>query len=106
MTRAAKRACDLPEWNARRTFRGPLFAEPACGLDRRAEIQALVLRLLDQHHGLEGVDVVDALLLTLRRDLRLVRPVVELHLGDPGDLTDLTQIELDLRQVVGQIYRL
>ena len=31
------------------------FAEPARRVDRRAEVQALVLRLLDQHDRLEGV---------------------------------------------------
>ena len=74
--------------------------EAARGLDRGAEVQALVLGLLDQHHGLERVDVVDPLLLALGRDLRLVRPVVELHLRDPGDLADLAEVELDLVQVL------
>src|SRR6185312_11188461 len=58
------------------------FAEPAGSLDRCGEVQPLVLRLLDEHHGLDGVDPVDPLLPALRRDLRLVRPVVELHLRD------------------------
>src|SRR5205085_2881367 len=71
--------------------------------DRRTEVQALVLRLLDQHHGLESVDVVDPLLLPLRRDLRLVRPVVELHLRDPGNLADLPKVELDLFEMLRQI---
>src|SRR5438034_1572170 len=76
------------------------------GADRGPEIEALVFRLLDQHHGLERIDVVDALLLALRRDLGLVGPVVELHLRDPRDLTDLAQVELDLPEVLGQIDRL
>src|SRR3954454_18197901 len=84
---------------------GVRFAEAAGGLDRRAEGQTLVLRLLDQHHGLERVDVVDALLLALGRNLRLVRPVVELHLRDPCDLADLAEVELHLREVVCEIYR-
>src|SRR4029079_10798268 len=54
---------------------------------------------------LDRINVVDPLLLALRRDLGLVRPVVELHLRDACDLSDLTQIELDLLQVLGQIYR-
>src|SRR5262249_872592 len=83
-----------------------LLAEPPGSLDRRAEIQAFVLRLLDQHHGLEGIHVVDALLLALRRDLSLVRPVVELHLRDAGDLANLTEIELHLVQMLGQVDRL
>src|SRR5215831_2939301 len=81
-------------------------AEGAGGLDRRAEVEALVLGLLDQHHGLERVDVVDALLVALGRDLGLVRPVVELHLRDAGDLTDLPQVELDLVEVLGEVDRL
>src|SRR5436305_2420925 len=84
---------------------GVRFAEAAGGLDRRPEVQTLVLRLLDQHHGLERVDVVDALLLALGRNLGLVRPVVELHLGDPCDLADLAEVELHLREVVCEIYR-
>src|SRR4051794_33483168 len=51
---------------------GLLVAEAARGVDRGAEVQALVLGLLDQHHGLDGVHVVDPLLLALGRDLRLV----------------------------------
>src|SRR3954469_5173180 len=84
-------------------LRGP---EGAGGLDRGAEVQALVLGLLDQHHGLERFHVVDALLLALGRDLGLVRPVVELHLRDPGDLAHLTEIELDLLEVLGKVHRL
>src|SRR5207249_7705395 len=72
------------------------FAETASGVDRGAEVEALVLRLLDEHDRLERLDVVDPLLLALRRDLRLVRPVIELHLGDACDLADLAEIELDL----------
>ena len=83
-----------------------LLAEAPRRLDCRTEVEALVLRLLDQHHGLERVDVVDALLLALGRDLRLVRPVVELHLGDAGDLADLAQVELHLVEVVCQVYGL
>src|SRR2546421_5337435 len=84
----------------------PAFlAEAACGFDRRAQVQSLVLRLLDQHDRLERVDVVDALLLTLCRDLRLVRPVVQLHLRNPCDLADLPEIKLHLRQMIGEIYR-
>src|SRR5207249_8617058 len=60
----------------------------------------------DQHHGLERVDVVDALLLALCRDLGLVRPVVQLHLGDASDLAHLTEIELELVEMLGQIDRL
>ena len=78
-------------------------AEAAGGLDRGAQVQALVLGLLDQHDGLERLDVVDPLLLALRRDLRLVRPVVELHLRDAGDLADLAQIELDLVEMLREV---
>ena len=45
------------------------------------------------------------LLLALRRDLRLVRPVVELHLRDARDLADLAQVELDLVEVLGEVDR-
>src|SRR5204863_5792703 len=72
------------------------LAEAPGRIDRRAEVEALVLGLLDQHHGLERIDVVDPLLLALGRDLRLVRPVVELHLRDARDLANLAEIELDL----------
>src|SRR5215210_3227733 len=82
------------------------ITEAARRRDRGGEVEALVLGLLDQHDRLERVDVVDALLLALRRDLGLVRPVVELHLRDPGDLTDLAQVELDLVEVLGQVDRL
>src|SRR5437870_13251441 len=51
----------------------------------------------------EGVDVVDPLLPALGGDLRLVRPVVELHLRDPGDLADLPEVELDLVEMLCQI---
>src|SRR5215210_3180480 len=78
-------------------------AEAAGGLDRGPEIEALVLGLLDQHHSLERLDVVDPLLLALRRDLRLVRPVVELHLRDARDLADLPEVELDLVQVLREV---
>src|SRR5215831_18940716 len=81
-------------------------AEGAGGLDRRAEVETLVLGLLDQHHGLERVHVVDPLLLALGRDLRLVRPVVELHLGDACDLAHLAEVELDLVEVGRDIDRL
>src|SRR5262249_9519246 len=54
----------------------------------------------------EGVHVVDALLPSLGRDLRFVRPAVELHLRDAGDLTDLAQIELDLVEVLREVDRL
>src|SRR3954451_14065995 len=84
---------------------GVRFAEAAGGFDRRAEGQTLVLRLLDQHHGLERVNVVDALLLALGRNLGLVRPVVELHLRDPRDLADLAEVELHLVEVLCEIYR-
>src|SRR4051812_39042329 len=80
-----------------------LLAEAPRRLDRGAEVQAFVLCLLDQHHSLEGVDVVDPLLLALRRDLRLVRPVVELHLRNPGDRAALAEVQLDLVEVVHQI---
>ena len=82
-----------------------LLAEPASSVDRRAEVQALVLRLLDQHHGLDRVDVVDPLLPPLGRDLGLVRPVVELHLRDPRDLAHLAEVELELVQMLGEVYR-
>src|SRR5205809_7310664 len=74
-------------------------------LDCRAEVQALVLGLLDQHHGLERVHVVDALLLSLGGDLGLVRPVVQLHLRDPSHLAHLAEVELDLVQMIDQVYR-
>src|SRR5205085_1301783 len=86
--------------------RGMDFAEAAGRVDRRAEVETLVFRLLDEHDRLERVDVVDALLLALRRNLGLVRPVVELHLRDPGDLADLAEVELDLVQVLGEVDRL
>src|SRR5207302_10297660 len=79
------------------------LAVAARRVDRSAEVQALVLGLLDQHHRLERVDVVDPLLLALRRNLRLVRPVVELHLRDTGDLADLAQVELHLVEVLSEI---
>ena len=85
---------------------GLQLTEAARRVDRRAEVQALVLRLLDQHHGLDGVHVVDPLLLALRRDLRLVRPVVELHLRDAGDRAHLAEVELDLVEMLGQVDRL
>src|SRR2546421_2175332 len=75
-------------------------------LDCRTEVQALVLGLLDQHHGLERVHVVDALFLTLGRNLGLVGPVVQLHLRDPRDLADLAQVELDLVEMGGNVDRL
>src|ERR1044072_6750974 len=79
--------------------RGLGGAERTGGFDGRAEVQALVLGLLDQHHGLERVHVVDPLLLALGRDLGLVRPVIELHLRDAGDLADLAEVQLDLVEV-------
>src|SRR5262249_44225112 len=82
------------------------FPEAPGRVDRRAEVEALVLGLLDQHHGLERVDVVDPLLLALGRNLGLVLPVVQLHLRDPGDLADLTQVELNLVEVLGEVDRL
>src|SRR5207253_2509609 len=42
-------------------------------------------------------------LLAFGRDLGLVRPVVELHLRDPGDLADLPEVELDLVEMLCQI---
>src|SRR2546430_422719 len=75
-------------------------------LDCRAEVQALVLGLLDQHHGLERVHVVDALLLPLGGNLGLVGPVIQLHLRDPRDLADLAQVELDLVEMLGNVDRL
>src|SRR5579884_2327071 len=86
--------------------REPLLPETARGVDRRTEVETLVLRLLDQHHRLERVHVVDALLLALGRDLRLVRPVVELHLRDACDTAHLPEVELDLVQVFCEIDRL
>src|SRR6266536_4490441 len=77
---------------SRRIFGGS-FAEPAGRVDRGAEIQTLVLGLLDQHDRLEGIDVVDPLFFALGGDLCLVRPVVELHLRNARDLADLTEIE-------------
>src|SRR5205823_2151699 len=82
---------------------GAGFSESPGSVDRRAEIETLVLGLLDQHHGLERVDVVDPLLLALGRDLRLVRPVVELHLRDAGDLAHLTEVELNLVEMLGEV---
>src|SRR6266542_4211963 len=82
------------------------FPEPARGVDRCSEVQTLVLGLLDQHDRLERVDVVDPLLLALGRDLRLVRPVVELHLRDPRDLAHLAQVQLHLVEVLSEINRL
>src|SRR5436309_2079987 len=81
-------------------------AEASCTVDRGAEVQARVLCLLDQHHRLERLDVVDPLLLALGGDLRLVRPVVELHLRDAGDLAHLAEVELDLVQMLREIDRL
>jgi hypothetical protein len=81
------------------------FAEAARRVDRGPEVQTLVLRLLDQHDRLEGVDVVDALLLPLGGNLGLVRPVVELHLRDARDLTDLPEVELDLLEVLCEVDR-
>src|SRR5205807_9733172 len=75
-------------------------------IDRRTEVETFVLGLLDQHDGLERLDVIDALLFPLRRNLRLVRPVVELHLRDACDLTHLPEIELDLVEMLRQIDRL
>jgi len=72
-------------------------------LDGGAEVQTLVFGLLDQHHGLDRIHVVDALLPALGRNLGLVRPVVQLHLRDAGDLAHLAEIELDLVQVLGEI---
>src|SRR5207302_1502106 len=79
--------------------------EAVRSVDRRSEVQPLVLRLLDQHYGLERVDVVDALLLALRRDLGLVGPVVELHLRNSRDLANLAEIELELVEVRREIDR-
>src|SRR5919201_604366 len=87
-------------------FRLLHFPVAARCVHRSAEAQALVLRLLDQHDRLERVDVVDPLLLALRRNLRLVRPVIELHLRDTGDLADLPQVELDLVQMLDEVDRL
>src|SRR5204862_663747 len=83
-----------------------LLAETPRSVDPRAEVQALVLRLLDQHHGLERLDVVDALLLALSRDLGLVRPVIELHLRDARDLAHLAEVELDLAEMLSEVDRL
>src|SRR5439155_26459880 len=79
------------------------LAEAARSLDRRPEVQPLVLGLFDQHHGLDRVHVVDPLFATLRGNLSLVRPVVELHLRDACDLANLTQVELDLVQMLRKI---
>src|SRR5207344_676632 len=46
-----------------------------------------------------------ALLPPFGRDVRLVRPVVELHLRDSRDLADLAEIELELVQMLGDIVR-
>src|SRR5439155_24450473 len=91
--------------NGRLTL-GARLAEAPGSVDRGAEVQALVLGLLDQHHRLERLDVVDPLLLALGGDLRLVRPVVELHLRDAGDLAHLAEVELDLVQMLREIDRL
>src|SRR5581483_1737311 len=80
-----------------------LLAEPPRSVDRRSEVETLVLRLLDQHHRLERVHVVDPLLLALRRNLRLVRPVVELHLRDSRNPADLAQVQLDLVEMFREI---
>src|SRR6266545_7467297 len=82
------------------------FPEPARGVDRCSEVQTLVLGLLDQHDRLERVDVVDPLLLPFGRDLRLVRPVIELHLRDARDLADLAEVQLDFAEVLGEVDRL
>src|SRR5205085_523494 len=87
----------------RRRLAAALLAEPPGGVDRGAEVEAFVLRLLDQHHRLDRVHVVDPLLLALRRDLRLVRPVVELHLRDARKPAHLAQVELDLVEVLCEI---
>ena len=79
-----------------------LLAEAPRRVDRGAEVQALVLALLDQHHRLDRVHVVDPLLLALGRDLRLVRPVVELHLRDAGEPADLAEVELDLVEMLAR----
>jgi len=73
--------------------------------DRRAEIEPLVLRLLDQHDRLQSVGVVEALLASARRDRRFDGPVVELHLGDPRDAADLAERELQLVEVPGEVER-
>jgi len=52
-------------------------------------------RLLDQHDRPQRFDVVEPLLVPLRGNTRLVRPVVELHLRDPRRPADLTDRELD-----------
>jgi hypothetical protein len=35
--------------------------------------------------------------------LSLVRPVIELHLRDAGDLADLPQVQLNLVEVIGEV---
>src|SRR5919201_5688475 len=72
-------------------------------LDRRGEVEALVLGLLDQHHELERVRVVEALLAAARRDARAERPVVELHLRDASDPADLAEGQLELVEVLRQV---
>ena len=82
-----------------------------CSRNRRAasiaapRFRPLSLRLLDQHHGLDRVHVVDPLLLALGRDLRLVRPVVELHLRDAGEPAHLAEVELDLVEMLCEVDR-
>src|SRR5439155_23805168 len=56
--------------------------------------------------GFDRVHVVDPLLLALRGDLGLVRPVIELHLGDAGDRADLTEIQLHLLEMLAHADRL
>src|SRR5690242_4300605 len=54
-------------------------AEAVGGVDRCSEVQALVLALLDEHHQLERVAVIEALFLALCLGLGAVSPVVELQ---------------------------
>src|SRR5437588_7885500 len=82
------------------------LAEPPRRVDRSAEVEPLVLGLLDQHDRFEGLDVVDALLLALGRNLGLVRPVIELHLRDARDLAHLPEVELDLAEMLSEVDRL
>ena len=75
-------------------------------VDGGRQREAAVLRLLDQEHGLDRGHVVRALLAAVGRDLRLLRPVVELHLRDAGDLADLAERQLQPEQMVAHVDRL
>ena len=80
-----------------RALRGALAAlEALRRLDRRLRERPLSLPCLISITVSTRVEVVEPLLLALRGDARLRRPVVELHLRDAGDLADLAEGELEL----------